>query len=164
MIWIFFFTPINIVTVVNRLEKHTGNRVSFMLLPIRKKKNLVSFKCLTMTPERLAQTIQITLFRAIKWRNEGREKHNKYTGALYESSDKIRLSWRGSETCVFFFTSRCRLVPYVLSWLKFFFFVSRTFTFMYNLCIKSRKQLSVGFFYLTAIYKKRYSFIRKVVH
>lgn len=117
-----------------------------MLLP-KRKKNLVSFKCLAMTPERLAQTIQITLFRAIKWRNEGREKHNKYTGALYESSDKIRLSWRGSETCVFFFfTSRCRLVPYVLSWLKFFFFVSRTFTFMYNLCIKSRKQLSVSFF------------------
>lgn len=115
------FTPINIVTVVNRLKKHTGNRVSFMLLPKRKKKNLVSFKCLAMTPERLAQTIQITLFRAIKWRNEGREKHNKYTGALYESSDKIRLSWRGSETCVFYFTSRCRLVPYVLSWLKFFF-------------------------------------------
>lgn len=116
----FFFTPINIVTVVTDLKKHTGNRVSFMLLP-KRKKNLVSFKCLAMTPERLAQTIQITLFRAIKWRNEGREKHNKYTGALYESSDKIRLSWRGSETCVFYFTSRCRLVPYVLSWLKFFF-------------------------------------------
>lgn len=60
-----FFTPINIVTVVNRLKKHTGNRVSFMLLP-KRKKNLVSFKCLAMTPERLAQTIQITLFRAIK--------------------------------------------------------------------------------------------------
>lgn len=61
----FVFTPINIVTVVNRLKKHTGNRVSFMLLPKGKKK-LVSFKCLAMTPERLAQTIQITLFRAIK--------------------------------------------------------------------------------------------------
>lgn len=111
-----------------------------------------------MTPERLAQTIQITLFRAIKWRNEGREKHNKYTGALYESSDKIRLSWRGSETCVFFFTSRCRLVPYVLSWVKFFFFVSRTFTFMYNLCIKSRKQLSVGFFLLDCYLQKTIQF------
>lgn len=29
----FFFTPINIVTVVNRRRKHTGNRVGFILLP-----------------------------------------------------------------------------------------------------------------------------------